>query len=126
MGRRSEMDQLVTGLKASDRACERLRAILLTIGGQWLVSDACERLGIGRTRFQVLRGRALLAAVDALEFGRVGRPLRAERRDARGSRALDETRHELRLARAELDLEHVGLGEKIRARKARACIAGGA
>ncbi len=126
MGRRSEMSRLVAGLEASERARERLCAILLTLAGQWLVSDACERLKIGRTRFQDLRRRMLQAAVDALEFGRAGRPLRVERRRTSGSRALTEARHDLRLVRAALDLEHVGVGEKIRARKARALVAGGA
>ncbi len=126
MGRRSEMDQLVAGLEASERARGRARVILLTLAGQWRVSDACERLKIGRTRFQDLRRRMLQAAVDALEFGRAGRPLRVEARRASGTRALSEARHDLRLVRAELDLEHVGVGEKIRARKARALVAGGA
>jgi len=115
------MDQLVRGLEASEEARRRVRVVLLTLLGQWRVQDGCDRLGIGRTRFQDLRRAMLQAAVEALECGAPGRP-RAQHRGERAPKLeekLRQARRRLQLRETELELERLGLGDTIRARKAR-------
>lgn len=97
MSPRSQPEQLIERLEASDLARERTKVILLTLFGDWEVKHALARLGISRTRFQVLRERLLAGAVAALEPASIGRPRTTRRRSAR-ERQLG---HELELLRLE-------------------------
>lgn len=115
------MEPLVEAIEASEPARERAKVLLLTMAGQWSVQDGCERLGLSRTRLQDLRRRMLEAAVGALEGGVAGRPRRgAPREEARLERLRAEVAslsHELRLARAQVDLYECGVGETVRRRR---------
>ena len=126
MGRRCEMPSLVSGVRASEEARERAKVMLLTLAGQWTVQDGCERLGIGRTRFQDLRREMLVAAVAVFERGAPGRTRRRPKAAARGIRALKQElealRHRNRCLRTQLELEQLGLGNAIRSRLA--CVGG--
>ncbi|MHC4850059.1 MAG: helix-turn-helix domain-containing protein [Planctomycetota bacterium] len=117
------MEPLVEAIEASEPARERAKVLLLTIAGQWSVQQGCEHLGLSRTRLQDLRRRMLEAAVGALEGGAAGRP---RRRKPREEACLEQLRaqvvsltHELRLARAEVDLYECGVGAVVRRRKER-------
>jgi len=61
-------------LAGSKQARQRLRVILQLLAGQLRVHEACVRLGVGATRLEQLRRRALQAAVEALEPRPGGRP----------------------------------------------------
>ncbi len=117
------MEPLVEAIEASEPARERAKVLLLTIAGQWSVQAGCERLGLSRTRLQDLRRRMLEAAVGALEGGAAGRPRRRKpREEARVEQLRAEVAsltHELRLARAQLDLHECGVGAVVRRRKER-------
>ncbi len=116
------MPSLVQGIQASEEARERTKVMLLTLAGQWTVRDGCDRLGIGRTRFQDLRREMLAAAVEVFERGRPGRPRRRAPRESRRTRELEQQVCALSLEaqrlRAQLDLEQHGLGPAIRTRLA--------
>lgn len=111
------MPSLVDRVPASREARERTKIVLLTLAGQWQVSDGMERLGVGRTRFQDLRRALLEAAVAALEPGAAGRPrqgLHPGTQEARGLRTeVAALTHELRVLRAQVDLHECGLGERM-------------
>lgn len=115
------MVTLVELTGASELACERLKAILLTLCGHWEVRDALAHLGIGRTRFQDLRRRTLAACVAALESRPLGRPRGEVREDGGRIASLKEENrdleHALRLVRAELELARLGLLPAIRGRR---------
>ena len=115
------MGSLVEAIRGSETARERTKVVLLTLGGQWSVSDGYERLGMKRTRFQDLRRRMLEAAVGALEDGLAGRPRKRQasesRRLARLRRQVADLTHELQLARTQLELFACWLGPAIDERK---------
>ena len=102
------MEVLVDRTRASPAARERTKVMLLTLGRALSVGDGCARLGVGRTRFQVLRRRMLEDAAFALEDREVGRPRHARPRTTREERRLAqcvrELEHELLVVRAELDI----------------------
>lgn len=120
MGRRSRVEPLLRPIRASDVARKRVRVILLTLCGQWRVSDALERLSISRTRFQDLRRRMLRGALAALEPRPRGRP--AKRRtpvapEVMRLRAENEAlRLELRMTQTSLELSEGPAGSAVRQR----------
>ena len=120
MSGKSNPDELLRRIEASDQARERVKVMLLTLSGDWTVSDALDRLRISRTRFQDLRRRMLREAVWALEGRPTGRPRRAassESATVSGLRArVDELTHELRVLRASLELAHSKAGAAVRRR----------
>lgn len=77
MARKPAGPEMVEKLEGSDEAKRRLRVVLETVRGERSVEDACAILGIGSTRFEELRKRALEAAVSALESRPAGRPAAA-------------------------------------------------
>lgn len=100
-GRKPMGSELVEHLTGSELAKERLEMILETLSGQLLISDACEKLGIGESRFHQLRMDVLRAGLAKLEPGVPGRPsttLSADaERAAQLERELEELREELRI-----------------------------
>jgi len=116
------MPALVERVTASRTARERVKVMLLTLAGQWSVSEGCERLGIGRTRFQDLRRRFLRAGADALEGGVAGRPRGpGSASSGHGSVLREEVsrlRHRLQVVRTQVDIFDSGLGEAPRVRAA--------
>lgn len=78
MARPTKGLRLMEAIVASPEAHERAKAILLTLGGTWSVSEAMAHLGVGRTRFAELRLQLLEAVLDAMEGGVRGRPRRRE------------------------------------------------
>ena len=52
----------------------RAKAILATISGELTVAEACEAIGVSKTRFEMLRSQMLEAAVQGLQPGKPGRP----------------------------------------------------
>ena len=120
MGRTSKLVELLHPIEASELARERLKVVLLTLSGQWRVTDALDRLGISRTRFQDLRRRMLEGALSALEPGLRGRPpkprARKHERVLRLERENEALRHELRLVRTSLELSASPAAEAVRER----------
>jgi len=116
------METLVERTEASPEARERTKVILLTLARHWSVEDGCERLRLGRTRFQDLRRRMLRGAARALEEGAAGRPRRHEDRAAcemRGlRRRIGELEHGLRRCEAELDVARSEAGRAVERRLA--------
>lgn len=108
MGRHSQVDPLLRQASRSEVARERVKVVLLTLSGQWSVSDALERLGISRTRFGVLRRQMLQGALLALEPRPRGRPAKPETPQASEVLALRaqnaDLRRELRRVRTQLEL----------------------
>jgi hypothetical protein len=68
--------EAVEQLHGSDKAKERLRAILETMLGGGRVQEACDRLDICEQRFRQLRHAVLQAALACLEDRPAGRPRR--------------------------------------------------
>ena len=120
MGRRSEMQALVDGTRASRDARERTKVILLTLARESSVQTGYERLGMGRTRFQDLRRRMIEGAVQALEERPAGRPRRRRERDGSELQELRgrlvELEQELLRTRAELDVARSGAAAAVQAR----------
>jgi len=114
------MPTLVARTRASEMARERVKVILLTMSGAWSVGDGCERLGIGRTRFQDLRRRFLEAGSEALEGGVRGRPRTAGTGGEPGriECEVSRLRHRVRVVRTQVDIFDSGLGEAPRVREA--------
>jgi hypothetical protein len=110
-GRKPVGPQIAERLEGSPAAKQRLEVILETIAGQLTVPEACQQLGIGKSRFHALRNRTLQVTLEALEPRPLGRPakptvpeptevntLQAEVRRLRG---------ELELAQVQLTLAHI-------------------
>jgi hypothetical protein len=77
-GRYPTGPESVEHLQGSDKAKERLRAILETMAGTARVQELCVRLGICEQRFRQLRAVALQAALASVEDQPPGRPRRPE------------------------------------------------
>lgn len=108
MGRKPAGPGLVDGLNGSDHAKERLRWVLMTMRGEATVEEACQALGIHRTRFYELRAEGLQSLLDLYEPRPAGRPRKAaedprieqleqENERLRLERDLAEMKAELRL-----------------------------
>ncbi len=77
-GRYPTGPESVEHLQGSDKAKERLRAILETMAGTARVQEVCARLDICEQRFRQLRAAVLQAALASVEDQPPGRPRRPE------------------------------------------------
>jgi hypothetical protein len=77
-GRKPAGPDYVAQLPGSDQAKERVQVVLQTLTGTLRMEEACQRLGIGKTRFHQVRQDMLLAAVASQEPKPVGRPPRVD------------------------------------------------
>ena len=75
-GRKPLLAGQVDGLDGSQRAKQRLRVFLWTLGGTLEVAEACEELDLRESQFHELRHDWLQGAVQPLEPRRLGRPPR--------------------------------------------------
>jgi transposase-like protein len=108
-GRKPQGWKLIDGL-AGDRQCKaRLKAFLQTLTGESTVDEVCAELGIGPSRFFVLRNAWLQEAVDLLGPKPVGRP--PTTRDEPPAADLKQQLH---------DLKQQLLGAELRAKLAEA------
>jgi hypothetical protein len=100
-GRPTEGLEHIDRTHGSFEAKHRLKSIVLTLSGDLTVVEACERLGIGSSRFHLIRHGALQAAVEQLEAHPAGRPQASEHTSSREVRELEE-----RLIRSESEARH--------------------
>lgn len=100
-GRRPSGPGYVATLDGSPEAKSRLEVILRTLSGEMRVSEACAILGVGESRFNVLRRQALQAALDRLAPRPPGRPAppRADPRLAGLEQQEEKARQEAEAAR---------------------------
>lgn len=105
-GRKPAGPQIAERLEGSPAAKQRLEVILETIAGQLTVPQACQRLGIGESRFHALRNQTLQATLEALEPRPLGRPAKPASPEPAEVNALQE---EMRRLQAELELAQVQL-----------------
>jgi len=99
---------LVDCLDGSETARLRLRIIIQTLTGELTISQACQRLGIGRSRFHQLRQRFLASATDLLEpMPRGPAPQTPDAKDARIAQLQKE------IAQLKLDLTAAHVREEI-------------
>jgi len=121
MGRVSEMETLVERTRVSREARGRMKVILRTLLNELSVRDGCAELGVGRTRFQDLRGRMLQYAGASLEARVPGRPRRLRRPAAKVEAGLQhrvvELEHEVLRLEVELDLARRGVADVVAARR---------
>ncbi|HUT59359.1 MAG TPA: hypothetical protein VNA25_16035 [Phycisphaerae bacterium] len=105
-GRKPAGPQIAERLEGSPVAKQRLEVILETIAGRLTVPEACDRLGIGESRFHQLRNQTLQVTLEALEpcpLGRPAKPTSPEQVE------VDERQAELRRVQTELELAQVQL-----------------
>lgn len=110
-GRAPRGVNIVEKYEASEQARDRLRAILETISGSRIVTEACESLGMSTSRFQEIRDMALqgaLASLEPLPRGRPAKPVEAPPPELVALREeVVQVKRELVLARAEVELAHI-------------------
>lgn len=87
---------MVDNLEGSAFAKKRVRVVLETITGAKTIDEACEELGIERTRLYELRDELLVRMIESAEPGRPGRPRRQQEELVKADEVLEENR---RLAR---------------------------
>jgi hypothetical protein len=105
-GRKPAGPQIAERLEGSPVAKQRLEVILKTIAGRLTIPQACQQLGIGESRFHVLRNQTLQATLEALEPRPLGRPAKpTPPRQAE----VDALHAELRRLHTELELTQVQL-----------------
>jgi hypothetical protein len=99
--------EVLEEMEGSAEDKERLQTIVETMMGQTRVLEACERLGIGETRFRQLRGAAMQGALDAIRPKPAGRPSRAATPEAERIRELEQqfAEKELELQQAQVRAE---------------------
>jgi len=105
-GRKPAGPQIAQRLEGSPVAKQRLEVILETIADQVAVPEACQRLGIGESRFHTLRNQTLQATLEALEPRPLGRPAKPTSPE---QVEVDQLQAELRRLHAELELAQVQL-----------------
>ena len=111
-GRKPLTTAHVDHLDGSERAKERLRTFLETLGGTLAIPAACERLGLHESHFHELRREWLQAALERLEPRPMGRPRRRVElaplvaENSRLEQEVAELREQLRATqtRGEIDL----------------------
>ncbi len=74
MGRRPDPAAIITRLAGSPQAQQRMELMLQTLTGKSQIPEAAARLGLGRSRFCLLRQEMLQAALQSLEPKARGRP----------------------------------------------------
>ncbi len=110
-GRKPAGPQIAERLEGSPVAKQRLEVILETIADQLTVSEACQRLGISKSRFHALRNQTLQATLETLEprpLGRPAKPTSPEPTEANTLQAeVCRLQAELELAQVQLRLAHI-------------------
>jgi hypothetical protein len=101
-------EELLEALDGTTEDKQRVQAILATVFGPARVMEACEKLGIGETRFRQLRDLALQGALDGIRLRPAGRPSRRATADAA---RVDEL--ERMLAGKELELQQALVREEV-------------
>lgn len=121
MGRPNKGIEHLDKYDVSEQSQLRGRVVMQTLTGELSVEDACEQLGIDRSRFWRIRDQALQWYLESFEPGRPGRPRKRDVEvDAKEQELLDrvaQLERELRLAEARADL--AGLDQKKAAPPAR-------
>jgi hypothetical protein len=107
-GRRPQGVAGVDHLPGSSLAKERLKVVLENLAGSCRTQEACARLGVSEPRFQQLRQRMLLAALERLEPRAAGRPAVSPSPEAERIRVL-----EAQLAAKEVELRAALAREEI-------------
>jgi len=102
-GRKPAGPQIVERLEGSPLAKQRLSVFLETIAGQLTVSEACQQLEIGESRFHELRNRTLQETLEALEPRPPGRPAKPTSPE---QAEIDTLKAELRRLHVELNKAH--------------------
>jgi transposase-like protein len=105
-GRKPAGPQIAERLEGSPVAKQRLEVILETIAGQLTVTQACQQLGIGESRFHALRNQTLQTTLQALEPRPLGRPTKPTSPE---QAEVDELQTELRRLHADLELAQLQL-----------------
>jgi hypothetical protein len=105
-GRKPAGPQIAEGLEGSPVAKQRLEVILKTLAGQLTVTQACQQLGIGESRFHALRHQALQTTLEALEPRPLGRPAKPTSPEQAG---INELQAELRRLHADWELTQLQL-----------------
>jgi hypothetical protein len=105
-GRKPAGPQIAERLEGSPAAKQRLEVILATIAGQLTVPEACQQLGIGKSRFHALRNQTLQATLKALEPRPLGRPAKPTFPE---QAEVEELQAELRRLHADLELAQLQL-----------------
>lgn len=103
-GRKPTGPALVQSLDGSERAKQRLEAILETISGRLTIDEACERLAIKPSRFFKLRTEVLEASLKYLEPRPMGRPAHVQTAE---EAQCDQLQQEVEQLQAELKLSGV-------------------
>jgi hypothetical protein len=80
--------------------------ILETITGELTIPEACRRLGIGESRFHVLRNETMQATLETLEPRRLGRP---PKHTTPEQIEIDDLREQIRRAQVELEVANIKL-----------------
>jgi len=110
-GRKPVGPQIAERLEGSPTAKQRLEVILETIAGQLTVPEACQQLGIGKSRFHALRNQTLQATLEALEPRPLGRPTKPTSPEPAEVNTLQtevcRLQAELELAQVQLRLAHI-------------------
>lgn len=113
VGRKPSGPRIVERLEGSPLAKERLLVILQTIAKELTIDEACEKLGIGETRFHELRTAALQDTLTFLEPRQPGRPPQDAPSEEVQSLVEENTdlREALHRRTIELELAHIGKSE---------------
>ena len=74
VGRKPQGWKLIERLSAEESSKARLKAFLQTMTGECTVNEACQQLGIEKSRFFVLRNTWLEQAAHLLDPKSAGRP----------------------------------------------------
>ena len=110
-GRKPTGPALVHRLEGSERAKQRLEAILETIAGQLTIDEACQRLGIKPAMFHELRTEVLEASLARLEPRPLGRPQQQtpaeELKCVELERRVEELESELKIAAVREEIARV-------------------
>jgi hypothetical protein len=101
-------EELLEALDGTTEDKQRVQSILETVFGPARVKEACEKLGIGETRFRQLRDLALQGALDGIRPRPAGRPSRRATADAARVDELERV-----LAGKELELQQALVREEV-------------
>lgn len=108
MGRPNKRLEHLDKYDVSEQSQLRGRVVMQTLTGELSVAEACEQLGVDRSRFWHLRDQALQWYLDSFEPGRPGRPRKHDVEVDAEAKALRERvaqlERELKLAEARADL----------------------
>jgi hypothetical protein len=129
-GRKPVGPALAERVSGSEQALARLKVVLETITGDKTMEEACQALGLHKTRLFELRLEALQAAAVALEPAPLGRPPQVAgpeaARVAQLEQRIDELEVELEAARLRVELAQTlpalskeALGAKKKSRRLR-------